>query len=170
MDAKPGRKQIDENTEFSNYDFIKEGSTFFLVCDQYNTLAVREHIKQTVASVSGNLPLLGLISKKQEEVLPQSLLDFHKLVSEADKTKPIDLNGKLKEYYFDEETVKKDQELKSEIAKPTFPIKFNPESVNYTSDLLNKKKEYPLRSMILPAYNPPRTSRQLVGDLLYLRV
>ena len=130
MDAKPGRKQIDENTEFSNYDFIKEGSTFFLVCDQYNTLAVREHIKQTVASVSGNLPLLGLISKKQEEVLPQSLLDFHKLVSEADKTK----------------------------------------SFNYTSDLLNKKKEYPLRSMILPAYNPPRTSRQLVGDLLYLRV
>ena len=41
VDAKPGRKQIDENTEFSNYDFIKEGSTFFLVCDQYNTLAVR---------------------------------------------------------------------------------------------------------------------------------
>lgn len=79
--------------------------------------------------MSGNLPLLGLISKKQEEVLPQSLLDFHKLVSEADKTKPIDLNGKLKEYYFDEETVKKDQELKSEIAKPHLPHQVQPRVV-----------------------------------------
>ena len=170
VDMKPGRKQIDSVAEFSNYDFIKEGTVFYLVCDQYNTLAAREHIKQTIASVSGNLPLIGLLLKKQDDELPESLVTFYKLASEAKKDTPVDLSTQLKECYFDKETIEKDQSLKSEISKPTFPVMFNPESFNATQSLLSEKKQQPLQSFMMSAYNPPCSNRQLVGDLLYVRV
>lgn len=170
VDAKPGRKHPDEVAEFAQYEYIKEGTVFYLVCDQYNTLAARTHIKQTVASVSGNLPLLGLLLKKQDDEIPASLLAYHKLISEAEKDKPIVLEGNLKENYFDKETVEKDQDLKSEIAKPTFPLAFNLEAFNETKTLLTEKKYLPLKSIHMSAYNPPNSNRKLVGDLLYLRV
>lgn len=170
VDMKPGRKAINDMSTFSEYDFIREGSTFFLVCDQYNTLAAREHVKRTVALVSDNLPLLGLLLKKGEDELPESLNDFVNIMKTAEEDKENASKLKMKEHYFDEATVAKDQTLKSEIDKPTFPITFNLESFNSTHRLLSEKKELPLASMSMPAFNPPTPNRQLIGDLLYIRV
>ena len=170
VDAKPGRKQIDDMTEFGQNEYIKEGSVFYVVCDQYNTLAARNHIKQTVASVSGNLPLLGLLLKKQDDEIPASLLAYHKLLTKAEKDKPIVLEGNVKETYFDRETVEKDQNLKVDIVKPVFPAKFDLQAFNEMKTLLAEKKYIPLKSLHMSAYNPPSSNRKLVGDLLYLRV
>ena len=169
VDMKPGRKVIDLDTCFSEYDFIKEGSIFYLVCDQYNRYAAREHIKHTVALVSDNLPLLGLLLKKQDDEIPQCLIDFQAILNAAEEKK--DTKGmELKEQYCDEATIAKDQAMKTEISKPSFPIRFNLESFNQTRNLLSEKKVLPLVSMQMSAYNPASATRELMGDLLYLRV
>ena len=167
---KPGRRAISDMSTFGEYDFIHEGSTFYLVCDPYNTLVAREHIKRTVALVSDNLPLLGLLLKKQDDEVPESLTDFANIMKTAEEDKDKARGMKLTEHYFDEATIAKDQTLKSEIDKPAFPITFNLESFTATHNLLGEKKELPVASMSLPAYNPPTPNRQLVGDLVYVRV
>ena len=170
VDMKPGRRAISDMSTFGEYDFIREGSTFYLVCDPYNTLAAREHIKRTVALVSDNLPLLGLLLKKQDDEVPESLTDFVNIMKTAEEDKDKARGMKLTEHYFDEATIAKDQTLKSEIDKPAFPITFNLDSFTATHNLLGEKKELPVASMSLPAYNPPTPNRQLVGDLVYVRV
>lgn len=169
VDMKPGRKIIDLDTCFSEYDFIKEGSIFYLVCDQYNRFAAREHIKHTVALMSDNLPLLGLLLKKQDDEVPECLVEFQKILDAAEEKKDTK-EMVLKDQYCDEATIAKDQALKSEISKPSFPIRFNLESFNQTRNLLTEKKELPLVSLHMSAYNPTSATRELMGDLLYLRV
>lgn len=169
VDNKPGRKIIDLDVPFSEYDFIKEGSIFYLVPDQYNRYAAREHIKHTVALVSDNLPLLGLLLKKQDEDIPQCLIDFQNILDAAEEKK--DTKGmELKEVYCNEATIAKDQELKTEISKPVFPIRFDLDSFNHTHNLLSEKKELPLSGLQMSAFNPVSANRELMGDLLYLRV
>ena len=169
VDMKPGRKVIDLETPFSEYDFIKADSIFYLVCDQYNRFAAREHIKHTVALISDNLPLLGLLLKKQDDEIPQCLVDFQAILDAAEEKKDTK-TMELKEHYCDEATIAKDQTLKTEISKPSFPIHFNLESFNQTHELLSEKKELPLVSLQMSAYNPTSAARELMGDLLYLRV
>ena len=77
---------------------------------------------------------------------------------------------KPKESYLDKEAIERDQQFKSEIEKPKFPIQFNLDSFAKTHALLSEKKDYPLCSMQMSAYNPPSSNRQLIGDLAYLRV
>ena len=170
VDAKPSRIRLDEVTPFEEVKEIKEGVLFYLVCDQYTTTTAREHIKRTVALVSDTLPLVMLVAKKQAEDIPQSVLRFHQLLNASEEDKQPSEDMKLQETYFEKEVIEKDQLLKSEIDKPAFPIKFNLESFAKTHALLSEKKEYPIRSMQMAAYNPPTANRQLIGDLVYLRV
>ena len=114
--------------------------------------------------------LLGLLLKKQDDEVPESLTDFANIMKTAEEDKDKARGMKLTEHYFDEATIAKDQTLKSEIDKPAFPITFNLESFTATHNLLGEKKELPVASLSLPAYNPPTPNRQLVGDLVYVRV
>ena len=114
--------------------------------------------------------MLGLLLKKQDDEVPESLTDFVNIMKTAEEDKDKARGMKLTEHYFDEATIAKDQTLKSEIDKPAFPITFNLESFTATHNLLGEKKELPVASMSLPAYNPPTPNRQLVGDLVYVRV
>ena len=65
IDTKPTRTRLDEVTPFGEVDAIKDNAIFNLVCDQYTTMAAREHIKRTVALVTDTLPLIMLMTKKQ---------------------------------------------------------------------------------------------------------
>ena len=44
------------------------------------------------------------------------------------------------------------------------------DKVTQVERLLGEKKELPVASLSMPAYNPPTPNRQLVGDLVYVRV
>lgn len=170
IDTKPTRTRLDEVTPFGEVDAIKNNAIFNLVCDQYTTTAAREHIKRTVALVTDTLPLIMLMTKKQVEDVPESVLAYENILKASMEGKEPTEDMKPKESYLDKEAIEKDQQFKSEIEKPKFPIQFNLDSFTKTHALLSEKKEYPLCSMQMSAYNPPSSNRQLIGDLAYLRV
>ena len=161
---------VDEMKTFSEYDFIREGTIFYVVCDQYNLRTARENIKYTVAFMSGTLPLLGLLLQKQEEGIPECIKNYQKQVEAAKSrgNEPVEI--KLEERFFNEEAIMEDQKLKNYVAKSTFPVRFDLESFSTIQQVLTKPTKYPIHSLSVPAYNPPVAARQLVGDLLYLRV
>ncbi|KAK8805356.1 hypothetical protein WA158_002012 [Blastocystis sp. Blastoise] len=168
---------------FEEIPSLKDTATFTLKVDEYDAGSIKEHISHFIGLLTNKVALQGQLLKYQNSELPEVLQKLEKKLDEAEKKeaegkKEEDPKSEVNEFApikATEEELQHDLDLAEIVKKQNVPTSVLYKNFLDIHDALNNhigsnKTQSYCNRCVLDIWNPPKQSRKLLGDLIYLRL
>ena len=167
-----------DTVTFDVLEGLTDGSVFYIINDKYDAHSIKQHISHFIGVLTHKTTLIGQLLKYQDDDLPEVLQVLEKKVEEAtaklEKGEEVEKTS-FEEVKFTEDQLKHDRELAAAVQKQLLPNNIYFKNFLEVHSLLEKhtgkhEENTFVNRCTLDVWNPPKQSRKLLGDLLYLQV